>query len=312
MTPTLKLGRRPTPLDVRDRQVRLRAYLPAELPAPPVSADFTAGVTSWPMMLNDRLGDCTAAGAAHLLEVWTTEVDGSPRVVSDDDVLRFYELQGYVPGDPSTDQGADMVSVLTAWRDTGLAGDQVLGWAAVHSSQADLETACWLFSGLYCGLNVPQSAIDQFHAGAPWTVVRDDGGIVGGHCVPIVAYDAQGVTVVTWGALHRATWEFVRAYFDEFYAVVPSDDERLAGRALPNGLALDQLIADIDSIGGNVPAPAPGPQPAPPSPTPPPAPVPPPAPPQGFEDWLEREAERLPEPIRDWIEAVLAHIKEAA
>ncbi len=250
-----KLGRRPTPPGVRARNLKLRAYLPAALPQPPATVSYSAGIASWPVMLNDRLGDCTAAGAAHLLEVWTKEVDGSGRVVSDDDVLKFYELQGYNPADPSTDQGADMVSVLKAWQAVGLAGDKILGWAEVHIDPADLKTACWLFSGVYCGFNVPASAMEEFQAGQPWTATDQDA--QDGHCVPIVDYDDQGVTVVTWGRLQRASWAFVSRYFDEALAIVPSDYARLAGRALPNGLNLEQLVADIDSVGGNVPEPTP-------------------------------------------------------
>jgi len=292
-----RLGRHPTPHAVLQRQLRLRAYL-RDLPAGPAAVNYTAGIASWPMDLNDQLGDCLIAGQAHMTEVFTAEVDGSPRIVSDADILKAYEGLGYVPGDPSTDQGGTCVQALTQWRDVGLAGDKILGWAAVSANQADLQAACWLFSGLYCGFDVPASALDQFQAGKAWDVVSDDGGIVGGHCVPILGYDAHGVTVVTWGQLQRATWAFVATYFSEQYAVIPSDYQRLSSRALPCGLALDALIADMDSIGGNAP-PAPAPTP---SPAPPPFPIPPPA----VIAWLQRVAHRLPEPERSWAFAVIA------
>lgn len=248
---TYKLGRIPSPPEERARNLLLADYFEA-LPEPPPKVDYAPLVTDWPMFGNDALGDCTAAGAGHLEELWSAEVDGHAFVVSDDDVVRFYELQGYNPADPSTDRGADMLSVLRSWRRTGIGGRKILAFAEVEaSSQAEVRTALWLFSGLYVGVDLPQSAIDQFQAGRPWTVEYEDGGIAGGHCVPAVAYDEFGVTFVTWGRLQRAGWDWWRTYVmgQETYVCIPADDQRLGARALPNGFNLSQLRADLARLG---------------------------------------------------------------
>jgi hypothetical protein len=167
-------------------------------------------------------------------------------------VVRFYELQGFDPADPSTDRGADMLSVLGAWRKTGIGGRRILAFAEVDAGNEDeVKTALWLFSGLYVGVNLPQSAIDQFQAGEPWEVVYEDGGIAGGHCVPAVAYDSVGVTFVSWGRTVQAGWAWWQSYVmgQEVYACIASDDLRLGKRALPNGFDLAQLRADLARLG---------------------------------------------------------------
>jgi hypothetical protein len=221
-------------------------------------------------------------------EVFSSLVDGTPHEVSDSDVLHMYEGLGYVPGDPNTDQGGTIPEALTLWRSQGVGGRKILGWAEVNlGDRAELLSACWLFGGLYCGFNVPQSAIDQFRAGEPWNVVSDDGGIVGGHCVPWVGYNATGPVVVTWGKVQPTTWAFFKKYFDEVAAVIGADYDKLGNRTI-EGFSEQQLEKDLDAIGGNVPVgPSPSPPPPPsPSPTPPPTPTPP-QPPPGFWSWLE-------------------------
>jgi hypothetical protein len=290
-----KLGRIPTPPEVRARNFKLQRYL-APGPAPK-TWDASAGVTDWPMYLNDSLGDCTAAAAGHQLEVWTREVDGVPREVSDQDVLALYETQGYVPGDPSTDQGATCQGVLDSWRKVGLGGDLILGYAEIDvRGFSQLEQGLWLFSGLYIGFDVPQSALDQFDAGEPWIAVTNDGGIVGGHCVNVVAYDAQGLTVITWGQRQVMDWAFWHRYVGEAYVAIPQDYDRLQARPLDNGFNEAQLIADLNALGGNVAPPPPAPVPIPPAPVPP-APAPPPP---GYEDWLDK-LEDVPEEIAEWL-----------
>lgn len=287
---SLKLGRRPTPPEIRALNPRMERYLfPAN---PPAAWNAATEVPKWPMYDNDSIGDCTCAAAGHMNEAWTANVNGQPTLVPDSAVIALYETQGYVPGDPSTDQGATCQAVLETWRTVGLGGDKLLGYAEVGvRDTALLKAAVWLFSGLYIGFNCPQSALDQFNAGQPWDVVKHDGGIAGGHCVNVVAYDASGLTVVTWGALQRMTWTFWAKYVDEAYAAIPSDYNRLGDRLLSNGFNEAQLIADIDQIGGTIP----------PSPSPPPPPAPPPAP-SSDPAWLQ-DLERM------W-PGVLSFVKE--
>lgn len=248
------LGRLPTPPEERAHNFRMATYMPAELPAPPAAWNLSHLAPAWPVYANDRIGDCTCAAAAHMLEVWSAQVDGAPRLVEDSDVLALYQTQGYRPGDPSTDRGATLLHVLRAWRKRGLAGDRILAFAEVDvRSEQEVKLGAWIFSGLYCGVALPETARQQTGPDGLWDVTPDQSpaaapGSWGGHCVNVVDYDYGGLTVITWGNLQRVSWAFWSAYFDEAYVIIPSDDRRLNGRALDNGFNLAQLWADIGRL----------------------------------------------------------------
>lgn len=245
--PGMKLGRLPSPPAKRARTLGLSDYL--EAPAPEI-VDLTAGITTWPMFLNQRFGCCTVSAAAHMLEIFGQEVDGEPRLLADEDVLALYNL---VNG--GVDGGANMLDVLSAWRKVGLAGDRIYAYVDVRVGDHRLiEAATWYFSGTYIGANLPLTA--QVQTGqSPWSVVQGAAagqaapGSWGGHAINVVGYDPGGLTVVTWGALQRMTWEFWDAYVDETYCVIPSDYDRLLGKALANGFNLEQLQTDLAKFG---------------------------------------------------------------
>ena len=87
----MKLGRKAIKTD--SRTLAFGDYLTPGLPPPPPSADWTKGITSWGMMLNDTLGDCTIAGAAHAIQVWTANT-GSMVTVPDSTILSLLRAMG--------------------------------------------------------------------------------------------------------------------------------------------------------------------------------------------------------------------------
>ena len=72
----------------------------------------------------------------------------------------------------------------------------------------------------------------------------------GGQAVSVMAYDARGVTVITWGAPQFMTWGFWNTYCDEAYAIISPDFlEKKAGQlATPDGFNLQQLQADLADL----------------------------------------------------------------
>lgn len=242
------------------------------LAAPPVSADWLSLVTSWQMLLNDQLGDCTFAGVGHKVAGDTRYGQGAAEELTDQDVLAGYEVVGgYRPGDPSTDQGCVMQDVLKFWQKTGVGGHRILAYAKVDISNLDeLKQAIATFGQVYAGFNFPSTAMAQFNAGKPWTVVRGAKS-EGGHCVTIGAYDADGLTCVTWGRAQRMTWGFFQRYFDEVWVVVDDDFENRATGVDAQGWDKVQLGADFAELTGE-------PSPWPDAPTPAPAPNPTPSP----------------------------------
>jgi hypothetical protein len=177
-----KLGRKALVTD--SRTLRLARYFSPTLAPPPASVDWTKGITQWGMMLNDTLGDCTIAGVGHAIQVFTAN-SGSEVTLPDQTILDYYEWwDGYVDGDPSTDNGGIELQVLNKWKKKKFWGHRLNAYADPDvSNLTELQQAINLFGGVYIGLNVPQSVMNtDDDPSVLWDVTGDDS-IVGGHCL---------------------------------------------------------------------------------------------------------------------------------
>jgi len=250
----MKLGKRHPKRD--ERNLQLAKYLKSSLPTPPVAVDFTKKCDrNWPMYANDRVGCCTAAAAAHMLQVWSANGREKEVEVTERSVLAFYSrVTGYDPKRPDTDNGAIELDVLKAWAKSGLGGGYRIG-AFVEvslSSQIIVQDGIHLFGGLYTGFALPLSAQSQ----AVWDVPaggakgKGEPGSWGGHATSLVAYDARGVTCVTWGALQRMTWPFFKTYCDEAYAIVSQQFLSVTTKRTPAGFDLATLRKDLALVKG--------------------------------------------------------------
>jgi hypothetical protein len=247
-----RLGRRPVRHDPRTLHL-IDYLLHRELPEPPASADWLSKVTTWPMMLNDRLGCCTCAAAGHMIEAWTAYGQHAEATVTDDQVLTAYEaVSGYDPSTGEGDNGAVELDVLRYWRKHGIAGHRIGAFVKVdHRDHTEVKQAISIFGGIYTGFEVSQSAMDQNKAGQVWDRSRTRAGraILGGHAVPVAAYDADGLTCVTWGATQRMTWDFFDDYFTEAYAVITDDFLDPKTGLDPAGLDTKALLEDLAALG---------------------------------------------------------------
>jgi len=245
----MRLGKQPARHDART--LLLASYLTPHLPPAPSHVDWAAKVAGpWPLWKNDELGDCTACGAAHMIQTWTA--NGSTEyAMPEAEVVNFYEdACGYDPADPNTDQGGVLLDVLKYWRKAGCGGHKIGAFVAVPTTSKTLTMdGLWLFGGLYLGIALPLSAQSQRVWDVPHGGAHGKGApnTWGGHCVNVVAADARGLTCVTWGATKRLTWGFLRAYCDESYAIV-SPDWVSGERAAPSGFDLATLQADLAAL----------------------------------------------------------------
>ena len=262
----LRLGRLPE--DRSKPRLTLTPHLTAA--APPPSADWYSHVRAWGMLANDQWGDCVFAGNGHIIEQQTALGEGSEITVTDQEALLEYSLvTGFdphagPPGSNPTDQGALIQDGLADLRKNGLAGQKIAAFARVsQASQAELKTALAELGAVSLGVNLPQSAMDQFDAGQPWTV-SGDGTILGGHCIVAFGYDAQYVHIVTWGKVVPVTWDWLHAYCEEAWAVVSAMWAGRGGKD-PEGVDLHSLGAEFAALTG-APNPFPAPQPPPPAP----------------------------------------------
>ena len=259
----------------------------AVLPAPPVSSDWLSPVpvASLGMQGNDDWGDCTCAGVAHKRIGDCFVNQGVTLSVATAQTLALYSaVTGFnpnagAPGSNPTDNGAMCQDVLEYWQEHGFLGEKIVAFAKVDLGNiTEVKQAIAVFGQIYTGFNFPGSAMDQFNAGQPWDVVKG-ASIEGGHCVTIGAYDATYLACVTWGAVQKLTWAFLKEYFDEAWVIVTQDMINAASGDDVLRLSLFQLGQDFAVLTGSpnpIPAPAPQPSPAPapvpPSPTPAPTP----------------------------------------
>jgi hypothetical protein len=252
----MKLGRKAIKTDTRT--LAFGDYLTPALPPPPPAADWTKGITSWGMMLNgpepsepqfpEGLGDCTIAGAAHAVQVWTANT-GTMVTIPDPTILSFYEQwDGYVLGNASTDNGGVELDVLNDWQKQGFAGNTLVAFADPKPAKlVEIHQSIALFGGVYIGLSLPLTAQSQ----DVWDVVPNGGakakaGSWGGHCVFVPKYDQNGFTCITWGQLKTMTLAFWKKYCDEAHTLLSQD--WLSAKGAPNGFDQAQLEADLKSI----------------------------------------------------------------
>jgi hypothetical protein len=262
---TFRLGRkRPV---ARGPRFSLRNYLTRGIPAPPPSISYAKAASSALSNIykNDTLGDCVIAGIAHVVGVLTGNA-GAPYIYTDQQIIQLYSaIGGYVPGEPSTDQGCDEPTALNYWENNGApAGEhRIAGWLAVNAADpTEYRTALWLFENLYFGLELPDKWINPAPNASGF--VWDAAGAPdpnNGHCVVGVGYTAEGVTIDTWGMTGLMTDAAIAKYatpkvHGDVYTVLSQDAISKATQKAPNGFDWSQLIADFDSMGGSVPVPA--------------------------------------------------------
>jgi hypothetical protein len=261
--PKYLLGKKPRAID--PRTLRLARYLTPGMPPPPPSVAWqnVSPAGGWGMDSNATLGDCVVAAAAHQIEAWTYNADPSrPVNVTESQVVSLYRTVS-----PDND-GVVILDFLRDWREgipLGPGSDALLAFAAVNPAvTTEVEQAVDLFGGAFVGLELPNAVVQSPDAlTTPWTVPPS--GAVGpdwapnpqnGHCVPVLGYTASELTVVTWGAVKTASWEFLQAYCDEAYALLSATDWIENGGRSPSGFDLAQLRTDLAAIG---PAPSPAP-----------------------------------------------------
>lgn len=246
---TGRLGRRPAKVD--PHPLRMARYLTAGLLAdPPKRRDWLSPMTDIGMMLNDVEGDCTCAAAGHMIQAWTA-ANGDQVIVPDTAIQAAYSaVGGYVPGDPTTDNGAYALDVLKLWRDVGIGGHKILGWVALDpKNRRQMQIACDLFGGVYAGFELPRTAHGQEVWAVPSYGAVGQGmpGSWGGHMIPLLNYGPLGYVCLTWGAPLTLTEAFVETYCEEAYAVA-SIDWAQGGRAAPSGLLVDRMVADMQAV----------------------------------------------------------------
>ena len=252
----VKFGRRPAYHDVR---VPRFASVGQALPAPPLNANWYADIESWPVLANDRVGDCVEAAVLHLIQQQSRYAPPYLGLqASDAEAIALYSaVAGYVPGDDATDQGSYVLGpngVMQYWTNTGVTIGGVLNKCAAYLAVNPADETQWMqainvFGGLLAGISLPQTVVA--HAEVPFVWSDPTGPVAGGHEILLVGYETtphgRVYDLISWGQHYRATSAFLRACLDE--AVCVYDRISLDARGL-NAAGIDEvtLLADMTAL----------------------------------------------------------------
>lgn len=244
---TVKLGRNPVKRSLKS--LPLSNYMKSSEAAYPPLVAWERNI-QWGMLGNSELGDCTCADVLHHRMLQNSVAHaGSPLTFSDQDAIDLYKaVGGYVPGDPSTDNGAVMLDVQNYAKNTGLGGMKIDGFVTLDvGNTAQIQAALYLFGGVDFGFNVPRY-IMNVPAGGSWSATPGaDNTIEGGHAVLACGYGRSGFRVVSWGTTYTANWKFWAEYVDEAYAWISMDWIKASGVS-PTGLDMAGLLADLQAL----------------------------------------------------------------
>lgn len=234
----------------RSRLVSLPQFaaVAPQLPDPPAAVNYGTPQGYAGTLGNETAGDCTVAGLLRLQQNWAA-LQGQTLAFTDDQALAIYsQLTGYDPSTGQPDPGMDETVVLDDWASAGFMGNQLSAYCSVDPSNlTHVKQSIQTFGGVYLGLMLPRSAMEQTDAGQPWRVALLGRGILGGHCVVSFEYDESYLYVGTWGERQPVEWSFVERYFDAAYGVL--DPLWIGADGLsPSGLDLSALTADLPAV----------------------------------------------------------------
>lgn len=244
----LKYGKRPAREDPRDAlyaTFRPKLEAAGKLPAiPPPPWGHGKDFADWLMLGNgpdetippewtaarEGCGDCAWACPAHIIMELAKNANSSiPPFTGKVVVEQYAEYSGYEPTTGANDNGSDLREVLKWWQTTGIrdANGTVhkLGpFVALEAKNLEHLVECaYLFDFVMTGVEVPETAQQQFNEGVPWSVAPG-AKIEGGHCVPFMGRpDTEELAFITWGKRTLATDDFYTTYNDEAYAAVSAD-----------------------------------------------------------------------------------------
>jgi len=238
-----KLGARPgvIPTGLHD----LTFYAAGSLPKAPASVPVPA-VASWGMDGNSTAGTCGVAGINHYFmadaSIAGVESESFP---GDQEILDYYFT--YTGGQ---DTGVVLSDFLAYVKTHPFFGHTVDAYAPVGVH--DIPTMQFVidaYGAAYTGITVTQammSAVQSSPSGWVWTTQDTQGEPVGGHCIPVVGYDDQFLTAVSWGQAIQISYPAWHRMSTEAWAVLSGEFAAKGGDT--RGIDLAALQADLAKV----------------------------------------------------------------
>jgi hypothetical protein len=254
----------------------------AAAPTPPSAFDWTKGGTlKFPILGNNRYGDCYYAAVAHASQTYTGNSGTECQFNENALISRYLALAG-------GDRGLYDELIMPEWK-KGIVGPngprKILDEMIVPLTHpADQQLAAWAFGGLIWTCNLESGWVDNVKPGMVWDAHQGRG--VGGHAMFITGKNGKGNwDVQTWGLGPPYVQVTPRGILDsesEFIVAFSLDQFRPDGTSAFTGKRYEEMAALWEQMGGQPLPPSPfPPAPHPPTPQPPgPSPCPdaPPAP----------------------------------
>jgi hypothetical protein len=249
----------------------------AALPTAPLDVDHVTPVKAFYMYANgpdpsapsqiaaSGISDCTCAGIAEFFSVCGASSGVYPGGVHFPtmNIVTLYGHFGYVLGQPSTDQGAELQQVAAELMNVELIDDQNRPHGLVAWAQMDNPNDPWmlrrvinLFGAVYMGYALPDNAMQEFDDQLPFEDTSEDPDQNEGHCMLYAASDLTSWTqssdaatgeLITWGAKQLVSPNWNDKYADTAIVCITKDWLTKNGTTV-NGVNLQQLISDSKDV----------------------------------------------------------------
>lgn len=246
----------------------------AATPTPPSTFDWAKGESlKFPILGNDRYGDCYYAAVGHASQTYTGNSGAECQFDVNLLTRRYLRIAG-------GDNGLDDQTIMPEWK-RGIVGpdgphkivDEMT--VSVDDEKAQ-QFASWAFGGLIWTCSLPSGWANNAKPGAVWDAGQ--GRSVGGHAMFLTGKQPNGNwDVRTWGISPpvQLTPRGLRSADSELIVAFSMDQFKTNGRSAFTGLHYKQQAALWRTMGGKdlPPSPFPDPEPDPVPPGPPAPPV---------------------------------------
>jgi len=220
----------------------LAFYQKNPLPIAPESVEVPK-ISDWGMLANDKYGDCTFAGIVHARMANATVLGITETFPTDAEVVAAY--LAYTNGQ---DGGAVEADLLKYWQNNELFGSKLAAFAPTDFADFDeLKSVINSYGLAYIGIRLPVTFQQQFLANQPWALTGTpaDQQIEGGHCVILVGYDKDYAQCITWGKVQQVTWEWLRSYMEESWAIITPE---IVEKGQYGEMRLADLVSDLEKL----------------------------------------------------------------
>lgn len=196
--------------------------------------DGTHGITDWGMDGNDRWGNCGAAATDHgdIAKAGDSSLLNTLGKPKFNGTLPTYWAYGLSMGEvgtaPNPPNEPDYGVSNNTWLHFLWRNGLIHGYVEVPLNKLDLY-AC-VGGGLLTGVQLPDSAQDDFRNHQPWDGSPDPNL---GHDIWLIKTHADGgISVVTWGAVQACTLNFRQNNITDLWLIVDEHDPRVDHDAL--------------------------------------------------------------------------------